>query len=287
MSRIQKATKQKSKLRVLVEGASGAGKTYSALLLAKPFGKVCVIDTECGSASLYADKFEFDVLELSAPFSPEAYIEAIQEVEQAGYDVVVIDSIAPEWSGVGGCLDIQNKLGGRYTDWAKVSPRHQRFIDSIIQSSIHVVATCRSKADYKMDETTKKVTKAGTAPQQRDGLDYEFTTVFALNQNHMAEATKDRTSLFDGKEHIISEKTGETLIAWLNNGKEPTAPPKQLLKTSDPFVIEMNKLKTKLGDEAFNEVLTKHGHQSVDSITDRNDQIQIYSELMKTEPVTA
>lgn len=279
MSRIQKATKKKSKLRVLLEAASGGGKTYSALVLAKQFGSCCVIDTECGSASLYADKFDFDVLELGAPFTPEAYIEAIHEVENAGYDVVIIDSITPEWTGVGGCLDIQNRLGGRYTDWAKVSPRHQKFIDCIIQSPIHVIATCRSKADYKMDETTKKVTKAGIAPQQREGLDFEFTTVFSLNQNHMAEATKDRTSIFDGKESIISEETGKKFIEWLNSGVEPTSIPRP--QPENKFVTELNKLKEKIGEDKYNEVLFLNEVTDVTQVTDRELQVKIYSEMMK------
>jgi hypothetical protein len=277
MSRIQKATKKKSKLRVLLESASGGGKTYSALVLAKSFGKACVIDTECGSASLYADKFDFDVLELAAPFTPEAYIDAIHEVENAGYDVVIIDSITPEWGGVGGCLDIQNKLGGRYTDWAKVSPRHQKFIDTMVQSPIHVIATCRSKADYKMDETTKKVTKAGTAPEQRGGIDFEFTTVFTLNQAHMAEATKDRTSIFDGKESIITEKTGQMFIDWLNSGAEPA--PVVKTEVVSPFINEMNKLKAKLGDK-YDEVLKKHSISDVTTITDKETQVRVYKELM-------
>jgi hypothetical protein len=278
MSRIQKASKKKSKLRVLLESASGGGKTYSGLTLASQFGRVCVIDTECGSASLYADKFEFDVLELRAPFSPEAYIEALHEVENAGYDVCLIDSITPEWAGDGGCLDIQNKLGGRYTDWGKVTPRHQRFIDAILQSPIHIIATCRSKADYKMDENTKKVTKAGTAPQQREGMDFEFTTVFALNQSHMAEATKDRTSLFDGKESIITEKTAQQLIEWLNSGEDKPYTPPQKEETS--FIKEMKKLKEKLGDDKFNTCLKENNFDSMEAILDRDDQVKIYSALM-------
>jgi hypothetical protein len=279
LSRIQKATKKKSKLRVLFESASGGGKTLSSLILAKTFGKACVIDTECGSASLYADKFDFDVLELSAPFTPEAYIDAIHEVENAGYDVLIIDSITPEWSGEGGCLDIQNKLGGRYTDWAKVSPRHQKFIDAIIHSPLHVIATCRSKADYKMDENTKKVTKAGTAPQQREGLDFEFTTVFTLNQAHMAEATKDRTSIFDGKEAIVTEKTGQLFIDWLNSGAEPVVKQPEPPKSS--FIDEVSKLKTKIGDEKFNQILKDQNIEDWTKIIDRDQQVNFYKELVK------
>ena len=225
----QKATKKKSKLRLAIEGASGSGKTYSALTLAKGMhGKIAVIDTEHGSASLYSDKFDFDVLELTAPFTPERYIEAIDEAEKAGYDVLIIDSMSHEWNGQGGCLQIVDKIGGNsYTAWGKVTPRHEAFIQRILSSSMHIIGTMRSKANYetgKDDRGKMTVEKQGTAPIQRDGVDFEFTVVFDLNGNHMAKATKDRTSLFDGKDEIITERTAEVMLNWLNSGEAPKQP---------------------------------------------------------------
>lgn len=219
----KKACKKKQKLRLLLEGASGSGKTYSALLLAKSLGdKIAVIDTEKGSASLYDKLTDFDTCELAPPFTPEKYIAAIAEAEKQGYDVLIIDSITHEWSGKGGCLDLQAALGGRYQDWAKVTPRHNAFIDAILQSNLHIIATARTKTDY---ETTNnngkmKVEKVGLKTEQRDGLDFEFTLVFRLNENHIASATKDRTSLFNGKEAVIDIQTGETLLNWLNEGAD-------------------------------------------------------------------
>jgi len=61
-------------------------------------------------------------------------------------------------------------------------------------------------------------------PQQRDGIDYEFTVVWNINQAHMAESQKDRTHLFDGKPEIISPETGKRLMEWLNSGAAPAAP---------------------------------------------------------------
>ncbi len=217
----KKACKKKQKLRLLLEGASGSGKTYSALLIAKAMGKkIAVIDTEKGSASLYDKLTDFDTCEITPPFTPEKYINAIREAEQQGYDILIIDSITHEWSGKGGCLDLQNSLGGRYQDWGKVTPRHNAFIDAILQSNLHIIATARTKTDY---ETTNnngkmKVEKVGLKTEQRDGLDFEFTLVFRLNENHIASATKDRTSLFNGKEAIIDESFGTTLLDWLNDG---------------------------------------------------------------------
>ncbi len=221
-----KATRAKAKMRVLVEGASGSGKTTAALTLAKHFGRVALIDTERGSASLYADMCDFDVLELGAPYEPERFVEAIQAAENLGYDCIVLDSITHEWAGPGGCLEIQSKLGGKYQDWGKVTPRHDKFIHAILNSKCHVIATCRSKQAYSMDKDTKKVEKLGMEPQQRDGLDFEMTVVFHMNQQHIATANKDRTKLFDGRDAAITDDTALKILGWLNSGidAKPTAP---------------------------------------------------------------
>jgi len=231
----KKATKAQAKARLLFSGASGSGKTTAALTVAAQLGKkIAFIDTEAGSASLYADRFDFDVLELSPPYAPERFIEAIEAAEQAGYEVIVIDSITHEWSGPGGCLDIKTKLGDRFQDWAKVTPRHDRFIQAMMRSKAHIIATVRAKQGYSMDEKGK-VQKSGMDPQQRDGIDFEFTVCWNINAAHMAEAQKDRTRLFDGKPEVITAETGERLSKWLSAGEAPApvAEPVQVdLKTS-------------------------------------------------------
>ncbi len=221
----KKAEKKTSKLRLAIEGASGSGKTYSSLILASSIGKkIAVLDTEHGSASLYSDKFNFDVLELKPPYAPEHYIKAIDEAEKLGYDVIILDSITHEWNGVGGCLDIVNKISGNsYTAWAKVTPRHDAFVNRILNSKIHIIATMRSKANYETGKNQNgkmTVEKKGTAPIQREGMDYEFTVVFDLNHQHSASSTKDRTGLFDGKDFIITNDTGCQLLNWLGSGVE-------------------------------------------------------------------
>ena len=222
----KKAEKSKQKLRLLLEGASGSGKTYSALELASGLGSnIAVIDTENGSASLYADKFEFDTLNLKPPFTPEKYIGAI-ELAEKDYDVLIIDSISHEWSGEGGCLDIHNSLGGKFQDWAKVTPKHKKFLDKIISSDVHIIATARTKTDYAMNVNERgktSPTKIGMKSEQRDGLEYEFTTVLRINENHLAACSKDRTGVFDGKEQILSKENAKELIDWLNSGKDPDA----------------------------------------------------------------
>jgi len=218
----RKAQKTQSRLRLAVEGPAGAGKTFSSLILAKSLSpKVAVIDTEHGSASLYADRFDFDVTELRPPYTPEAYIEAIKAAQQAGYEVCVIDSLSHEWSGEGGCLSIVDALGKGFAGWKSVTPRHERLVNAILQSDMHIIATMRSKAEYAVETNLKGQAvpkKVGTAPIQRDSIEYEFTVVYTLNQNHFAAVSKDRTSLFDGKDFAITEDTGKALLGWLNSG---------------------------------------------------------------------
>jgi len=220
---LKTANKSNTKLRVGLSGASGFGKTYSALLLAygitQDWSKIAVIDTENNSASLYANLGQFKTLNLKAPFSPERFIEAIKICQLNKIEVIIIDSISHEWTGKGGCLDIHEQLGGRFQDWAKVTPRHQAFIDAILNSSCHLITTTRRKTDYSLDvigNGKTKVIKHGTKEITRDGFEYELTINFELiNENHLAKVSKDRTSLFANKpEFIINQSTGKKLHQW-------------------------------------------------------------------------
>lgn len=221
----KKAERKQAKLRLALAGPSGSGKTMSALLMAKGLGgRIAVIDTEHGSASLYADIADFDVLELHAPYSPERYAEAITAAEQAGYSVLIIDSYSHEWTGSGGCLESNEKLahqkfkGNTWAAWNETTPRHRKLTDKILTSPLHIICTMRSKTETVQGEG-KKVIKLGMKSEQRDGTDYEFTVVLDItHEGHAAIASKDRTKLFDQPE-VISEDTGRRLLAWLNDGK--------------------------------------------------------------------
>ena len=222
---LRKATRRKAKIRLGLSAVSGGGKTYSAILIAKGLtgnpGKIAIIDTENGSADLYAHLGEFNVLPLSAPFTPERYIEAIRTCERAGMEVIIIDSISHEWDGKGGCLEIVENLGGRYQDWGKVTPRHQAFIDAILHSPSHIITTVRRKQDYEMikDGNKVKIEKAGLKEITREGFEYELTINLELDIRHQATASKDRTNLFMGKAAFIpSDKTGEIIADWCEQG---------------------------------------------------------------------
>ena len=237
---LRQATRTKAKIRLGLSAVSGGGKTYSAILIAKglssgDLSKVAIIDTENGSADLYAHMGNYNVLTLNAPFSPERYIDAIKTCEDAGMNVIIIDSITHEWDGKGGCLQIQEQLGGKYQDWAKVTPRHQAFIDAILQSKCHVITTVRRKQDYEMTKDAggkMKVEKAGLKEVTREGFEYELTANIELDIRHNATALKDRTGLFmDQPQFIPSEETGKKLLEWCENGTSTTEQKVELIKT--------------------------------------------------------
>jgi hypothetical protein len=235
---IRKASRKRAKIRMALQGPSGSGKTYGALLLA--FGlcgdwtKIVVIDTENNSADLYAHIGNYNVVSIAAPFSPEKYIEAISLCEQSGTEVIILDSCSHEWDGAGGILDIHgNMAGNSFTNWSKLTPRHNAFIQSILQSTCHIIGTIRSKQDYVLQEKNGKMVpeKVGLKGITRDGMDYEFTVVLEIDIKHNANASKDRTGLFSNiPEFKIGVETGMRVLQWCNQAdsaflKEPSQNP--------------------------------------------------------------
>jgi hypothetical protein len=222
---LHQAKRSKAKIKVGLQGPSGGGKTYSALLLAKglvgDWSKIAVIDTENHSADLYSHLGNYNVLHLEAPFTPERYISAIEACEKSGMQAIVVDSISHEWEGTGGILSIHSTMvGNSFTNWSKLTPRHNEFIQKILQSPAHIIATIRTKQDYVLSEKNGKQVpeKIGLKGVTREGMDYELTIVFDININHQSRASKDRTGLFDKiPEFVITEKTGERILLWCNH----------------------------------------------------------------------
>lgn len=220
-----KAERKKAKLKLNLNGASGSGKTYSALVLASSLGKkIAVIDTENESASLYANEFNFDTLPLKPPYSPERFAGAIHAAHNMGYEVLIIDSASHEWIGTGGCLEINDEAakrfkGNTWSAWSETTPRHRKFIDAILQTDMHIITTTRAKTETIQGEKGK-VIKLGMKAEQREGYEYELTvSLDMLHENKFAIPTKDRTKLFNPTGEVITKETGEKLIAWLNDGR--------------------------------------------------------------------
>ena len=227
---LRQSERRKAKIKMALQGSAGSGKTYSSLLLAEgllngDLSKVAIIDTENGSADLYAHLGNYNVLSLKPPFSPQKFVEAIDVCEKAGMEVIILDSISHCWDYL---LDYHSSLAGNsFTNWAKIKPLEKLFVDRILQSDAHIIATMRTKQDYVLQQKDGKFIpeKVGLKAVQRDGLDYEFTLVFDVDIKHFVVSSKDRTELFIGKqEFIITSETGKLILDWCNSGSIIEAP---------------------------------------------------------------
>jgi hypothetical protein len=231
--KLEKSSKKKSKVRISIAGASGSGKSYSSILLGyglcNDFRKLCIIDCEHFSASLYSSLGEYNVINLEPPFHPERFIEAIKLAETSGMQVIVLDAASHVWSGKGGCLEIHEretakmKVPNSFTAWNSVTPLYQKFIDAIVSSPCHVISTLRSKTEYILAERNGRQApqKVGMAPMMRDGYEFEQTICLELDQNHKAFCTKDRSGLLQDKEpFVITPDVGRKIIQWYNADTE-------------------------------------------------------------------
>lgn len=251
MAGFHKATKTQSKLRIALCGPAGSGKSWTGLeilcsMAAEAKGRVAAIDSERGSLSLYADHFDFDVMELDSQ-SPQQYINAIKLAEREGYGFLLIDSLTHAWSGKDGALEQKdNKVragdGNDFTAWRGVSKDHNALVDAMLNCKMHLVATLRTHTEYviEKDEKTGKntVRKIGMAPVQRKGLEYEFTVVgdLELSNLHTLKISKIR-----GEKHGILigeefERPGKDialrLYDWLMSGAEPVAADPEIIAES-------------------------------------------------------
>ena len=247
----KKASKMQQKARILLEGPAASGKTESALRIAtglierqcevdhaikqlveersaSGMSSIAMIDTERGSGELYSDRYEYDHDDLKQPYSPERYIEKINEAARMRYPVLIIDSASHGWIGPGGVVEMANKFGAGsrnpYGGWDKATPEQDKFVSAMLDYPGHIIVTLRTKTAYEIIENEKgkkAPVKVGLAPVQRDGLDYEFTVDFDISiYDHLASASKDRTRLFEGKQpEIITEGTGHEIVGWLMSGK--------------------------------------------------------------------
>ncbi len=250
---LQKATRKKSKLRLNISGPAGSGKTYSALLMAKGlignWEKIAVIDTENGSASLYDHLGQFQTIDLQSPFTPERYIEAIDLCINGGIECIIIDSSTHEWNGPGGCIEINEHLaqskfkGNTWSAWSQTTPRHDAFVQKVLQCPVHVITCTRSKMETVMTDD-KKVKKLGMKDMQREGWEYELTVSLNLDRDtHTAQASKDRTEIFEGLDpFVITESTGELIKQWCEKGIEPPAHAKKTINAGQ-FTTYINRIK--------------------------------------------
>ena len=244
----KKAEKKNLRLRMALCGPAGAGKTYSALSVATAMGgKIAVVDTEHGSASKYADIFDFDTVQPEL-YDPRQLIDTIKHAEKEGYAHVIIDSLSHYWSGKGGELEMvdnaaaRSKTGNTFTAWKTVTPVHNELIETIISSKINVFVTMRTKTEYVIETVNGKQVprKVGLAPVMRDGIEYEFDICGDIDQDNNFIVTKSRCPELSGKSfNRPGAKVAELITAWLSSAKvEPEQP------TAAPAITLAEKVKT-------------------------------------------
>lgn len=247
---VKKATREKIYPKIAIIAPSGGGKSYGGLRLAtgmaeeieKETGKKAKIlmgNTESKRGLYYANEFDYDIVDLDAPYNPEKFVELIEFAVDQGYDILIIDSASHEWEGKGGCLELQQQAGGTYQAWSKVTPRHQKFINAIADSPITIIATMRGKDQYEMSKDERgraSVQKLGVGAKQREGFEYEFTCTFLVDQKtNTAEVQKDNTHIFDTEgPTILTEAHGAKIIKWANSGKGYTPVVRKPEEYADP-----------------------------------------------------
>lgn len=239
----KRATRSQARLRLGLVGPAGSGKTMTALRIASGLGgRIAVVDTERGSASLYMGErgMEFDVIELDS-YEVENFIEAINAAAAGGYSTLIIDSLSHAWAGKGGILEFVDKAGkrqggGNFGAWRDATPRHNALVDAILGAPLHVICTLRSKVEYVVENVNgrNQVRKVGMQPVQRDGLEYEFTVVGDVTQDHDLIVTKTRAAFL--KDQVIreaGEDLGKQLAGWLSTGDPVPAKPVRTASEAD------------------------------------------------------
>lgn len=235
---LKKAVKTESKLRMAIIGPAGSGKTYSALRIAKALADdkpIALFDTEHGSAAKYSDQFDFDTDNISAPFHPDKFGEAIREAVAGGYNVVILDSMSHAWNGEGGVLDLVDQFARRmknpnsFAAWKDVTPIQNRLTETVLGADIHIVVTMRSKTEYVLQDNGRGQQvprKVGMAPIQKENWDYEFDVVLEMDAENNAIVTKTRCPALTGR---VFAKPGAEVAAilreWLQGEPAPAPEP--------------------------------------------------------------
>lgn len=247
---LKKAKRIQAKVKIAIGGVSGSGKTMSSLLLAfglvkaehpewtdaQVWEKIVIIDSENSSGSLYVGTQvgayrigEYFTIDVTPPFEEQTLIDALTLCENNNMECVIIDSASSYWTDA---LETQGKIAERtknaFAAWRPVKNDLQKMMNKILQARFHVISCYRAKTEYtqETDGNGKKVVKSlGMGIIAEGNSAYEYTTMLMLDNDHVANATKDRTGIFDGKFFTITPETGAKLYQWLAEGEVPAPAP--------------------------------------------------------------
>lgn len=248
-----KAVREKVYAKVLITGPSGCGKSMGAEEIATGMYRKCggagiaYIGTEGDRDKLYAQgkskhgdyTFEYDLLQLSDPFTTDKYIVAINEAIDAGYKVCIIDGLSAEWKWLN---DTHDKMpGNSFTNWGKLKPKHRELIDKILAAPMHIICCARGKDEWLLEDRNGKSIpkKVGMGSQTDKDISYEMMLSLQVEQDtHLAHADKDNTGLWpETRYSVITAKDGDALYEWCEKGEQP-APKIEIQKNVEPVVAE-------------------------------------------------
>ncbi len=242
--KFNKAVRMNTHILLGIAGASGTGKTYSALRVARGLageGRIAFVDTEGGRALHYADQFDFDHLDLTEPFTPARYTQAISLAAKEGYKVLVIDSTSHEHSGEGGILDMQEaeleRMAGKnwtkreqckMAAWVEPKKEHKRFMNKLLHLKMHIIFCYRAEEKLLItkDENNKTIyVPIGWQPICHKGMDYEMTAMIMLKPEepgipNFIKLQEQHKGLIKPNRKL-DEETGRLLAGWsVGSGSE-------------------------------------------------------------------
>jgi len=264
MSQLRKVSRKRVKIKIAISAPTGFGKTYSALRLAYglvgDWEKIAVIDSENESADLYEHLGDYNVISMKPPFTVDKFESAVKDCIIGGIECIIVDSTYHYWHGKGGLLEFNSSMtGNSFTNWAKTNPVYNRWLDTILQTNAHFICTSRKKQAYEIVKNGDKTTveKKGMEDQVRDGFDYEMTvSLNIISKDHLCEASKDRTQLFDSVyPFLITEETGKLISEWcLSGAAAPAAPLPALSLAACKTVADLQEWRLKDGAKMTPEI---------------------------------
>ena len=253
---ISKAKKEQICVKALISGPSGSGKSYSALRVASGIAervgkgtKVGYIGTEGMRDKLYANEFDYDLISLDE-YSPDYYIAALDTFLDAGYKVIIMDSLTHLWNWIQDQVQLTTKGDNTFQAWGKYKKENKKVIEKILLAPAHIIVTARGKDEYVLEANSRgkmAPRKVGVGAQQDKDIEYEYMVTWMIDQDtHVAEAVKDNTHIFEGKLKILDEKSGAALYDWANDG-DPVKSPAQRAEEVKKIQDEITEKATQLG----------------------------------------
>lgn len=244
------AVRAQVSLLIALAGASGSGKTFSALRLAKgmaPSGKIAFIDTEARRGLHYAGQFDFLHTDMRPPFRPGRFIDAIHAAEKVGAEVVIIDSFSHEYDGIGGILEWADELAEKGVkspgNFKEPKLAHRKLMNELLQVRASLIFCLRAdeKIEIVREDGKTKVRPLGWMPICEKRFMYEMTASFTLTPDRPGvphfdlphKLQSQHRGMFTDQEPI-SETAGVALAEWARGGSSTPAPRTILPASSAP-----------------------------------------------------